>query len=280
MLTVIAVRSICSADTPLGRFRPCLKSNPSLELAGCAVGVGSIRKGKILTRDTKLHRYILDELEFDPSIVSANIGVAVDDGIVSLTGRVYSVAEKMAAEAAVKRVKGVRGIAEEITVVLPEAHMRGDEDLCRQALCMIEWDTSLPMEGILVAVENGWVTLSGDIDSYFQGQSAQKAVQKLMGVKGVTNRINIRAEAMPQDISDHIKGVFERRDIRDPDTIQVMAYGGKVTLEGRVGSLYERRLAERAAWSAVGVTYVDNRLTVVDAEAKPVITKAGQKTSA
>ncbi len=215
-----------------------------------------------MTQDTRLRRHILDEMEFDPFIDAAHIGVAVDDGIISLTGRVASFSEKRAAEAATRRVKGVRGIAEDIAVVLPSAYLRDDAELAREALCMLEWDTSMPTGAIQVSVDNGWVTLSGDIDSYFQGQSAQQAVQKLKGVKGVTNHINMRAKTMPHDVEMRIRRVFERRDIHEPDSIKVTAFGGKVTLEGEVRSLHERRLAERAAWGAAGITYVDNRLIV------------------
>ncbi len=219
-----------------------------------------------MTRDTKLRRHILDELEFDPFIDAAHIGVGVDDGVVSLTGRVSSFSEKRAAEAATRRVKGVRGIAEDIAVVLPEAWLRDDAELAREALCLLEWDTTMPRNRIQVAVDDGWVTLSGDIDSYFQGQAAQQTVQKLKGVKGVTNHINLRAEVMPHDVTARIRRVFERRDIHDPDGIRVTAFGGKVTLEGNVRSMHERRLAERAARGSPGVTYVDDRMVVLHTE--------------
>ncbi len=215
-----------------------------------------------MTTDAKLRQHVIDELEFDPAILATHIGVAVGDGIVSLSGQVASFAEKKAAEAAAQRVKGVRGVAEAITVILREAHLTSDEDLVRQALCMVEWDTTMPTAAIHISAEKGWLTLSGDVDSYFQSQSAQKAVQKLKGVIGVTNRINMRAKVSSHDITTRIKQVFERRDIEDAGDIHIAAYGGKVTIEGHVRSMHERKLAERAAWGAAGVTFVENHLVV------------------
>ena len=218
-----------------------------------------------MTKDAKLRQHIIDELEFDPAIVATHIGVAVGDGIVSLTGHVASFAGKKAVEAATQRVKGVRGMAEAITVIPREAHLTSDEELVRQALCMVEWDTTMPTAAIQITAEKGWLTLSGDVDGYFQSQSAEKAVQKLKGVVGVTNRINMRVDVSPRDLAARIKRVFERRDFQDARNIRVAVYGGKVTIEGSVRSMHERRLAERAAWGMAGVTFVENRLIVSDA---------------
>ncbi|MDV6331116.1 BON domain-containing protein [Asticcacaulis sp. 201] len=213
-------------------------------------------------KDATLRKHILDELEFDPAVDAQHIGVSVDDGIVSLSGHVTSYAEKRAAENAVSRVRGVRAIAEDIAIVARQPTKVSDEDIARQALAIISWDTTIPKDKVKVRVENGWVTLDGDVDSYFQRRNAEDAVHRLAGVEGITNRINMRIAAQPADVHERIVAAFHRDASLDPSDIRLTAFGGKVTLDGTVHTLYERQLAERAAWSAPGVTYVESHLRV------------------
>jgi len=212
--------------------------------------------------DFQLRKHIVDELNFDPIVNAAHIGVSVSEGIATLSGHVSSLAEKAAAEAAVSRIKGVRAIVETIDIVLPEGHSDDDETLAKKALSVIEWDTHIPNDAVKVKVENGWITLSGDIDSYFERRCAEDAVLKLSGVKGVTNHINMRPDAGAVDIERRIRLVLNRSSQLSGHNISADAFGGKVTLEGDVNCLQARQLAERAAWGVPGVVWVDNHITV------------------
>jgi osmotically-inducible protein OsmY len=213
-------------------------------------------------KDIHLRSHVLNELAFEPSLDAARIGVSVDEGIVTLTGQVASYAEKLAAEAATGRVRGVRAIAEEISIIPPESRCTDDAELARQALCMIEWDAQMPKGAVKVKVENGWVTLSGELNSYFQRRRAADAVQKLRCVKGVTNQINMRPDAGAKDVESRILAVLKRNSQLSGHDIHAKVFGGTVTLDGGVNCLHARELAERAAWGVPGVQWVDNHLTV------------------
>ncbi|NLS20406.1 BON domain-containing protein [Rhizobium sp. P40RR-XXII] len=212
--------------------------------------------------DLSLRQDVMDELQFDPSIDAANIGVAVTNGVVTLSGHVGSYAEKSAAESAVKRVRGVRAIAEEIEVRYAGRKMHADDEIASRALDIIEWDTALPDGLIDVKVQRGWVTLSGEVPWHFQRLAAENAVKKLGGVTGVSNLLSIRPSSMIADIKGRIEGALRRNAEVEADRIRVDIIEGRVALEGAVHAWSERSAAERAVWSVPGVIAVENHLTI------------------
>ncbi|HWU49644.1 MAG TPA: BON domain-containing protein [Asticcacaulis sp.] len=214
-----------------------------------------------MTNDIDLRQKILDELEFDPRLDAAAIGVSVRDGVATLSGRVASYAEKIAAEQATLRIKGVRGVAQEIHVVFPSDKKTGDDDLARRAIQIIDWDTTVP-DTIKVKVQDGWVTLSGQVNWQFQRVNAENAVRKLSGVAGLTNQITVRPSVSAADIKTRIEDALKRNAALEAENIRVQVAGGQVSLEGRVHAWSERYAAEQAAWSAQGVTTVNDRLVV------------------
>ncbi|WP_419951707.1 BON domain-containing protein [Methylobacterium sp.] len=209
--------------------------------------------------DKDLRRDVLDELDFDPSLDAADIGVAVSDGVVTLTGHVGSYDEKVETERAVKRVKGVRAIAQEIQVRLPNAKAIEDDQIAARALAIIDWSVHLPKDAIQVKVARGWVTLTGAVPWQYQAMGAEAAVRKLSGVAGVSNVIELRPNVPPTAVKEKILEAFRRNALFEADSIKVSVDGDKVTLEGSVTAGVERDAAERAAWSVPGVrTVVDH----------------------
>lgn len=215
---------------------------------------------KALNRNLRQH--VLDELDWEPSIDSGNIGVAVNEGVVTLSGHVPSYAQKRTAERAVMRVKGVKGLANEIDVQLPSDHERSDADIAKAAIQAIEWQTMLPSDKIKVKVENGWLTLEGTVDWNYQRHYAERTVRNLIGVRGISNLIDVEAGPTPDDVRQRIKRSLERHAEEDADRIEVRVEGKTVTLKGTVRSWIEREDAEHAAWSAPGITQVNNQLKV------------------
>ncbi len=209
--------------------------------------------------DKDLRRDVLDELDFDPSLDAAEIGVAVSEGVVTLTGHVGSYAEQVAAERAVRRVKGVRAIAQEIEVRFPQAKKVMDDQIAARALAIIDWSVHLPKDAIQVRVAKGWITLTGAVPWQYQVVEAEAAVRKLSGVVGVSNLIEVRPEVRPSAVRSKILEAFRRHALLDADAITIRVEGDCVTLEGAVSSLAERDAAERAAWSVPGVRAVDDR---------------------
>jgi osmotically-inducible protein OsmY len=212
--------------------------------------------------DMNLKKAILDELEWEPSINAEHIGVAVDDGVVTLAGHVRSYAEKIAAETAVRRVKGVRGIAEEIEVRFPGDKKTADDQIAKRALDVIEWASTIPKSGVQVKVQHGVVTLTGEVDWFYQKDDAETAVRKLSGVRAVINDIKIRQKPQAGDIKTKIEQALKRNAELEANSIKVAVQDGRVTLDGKVKAWYERDLAERTAWSAAGVTAVEDRIQI------------------
>lgn len=212
--------------------------------------------------DNILKHQILDELTFEPSIDPAEIGIIVKDGIVTLTGQVDSFAQKLAAEKAVKRVRGVRGVAEEIEVRIPSSLKRTDADIARVALNALEWDIQVPNERVKVKVEDGWVTLEGEVAWDFQKRAAADAMRYLTGVSGVFNLITVKPRVKTPEIKDKISAAFKRNAKLDANRINVVAADGKVTLSGRVHSWLAHDEAVRIAWAAPGVAKVEDQITV------------------
>ncbi|TCR76653.1 BON domain-containing protein [Rhizobium sp. BK376] len=212
--------------------------------------------------DIALRQNILDALEYEPSLDAADIGVTSDNGIVTLTGRVQTYAEKENAERIVKRIKGVRGIVQGIDVRIYGAKPTDDDDIARRAANMIDWNVSIPSGAVQVRVIKGWITLSGKVAWQFQKSAASDAMRHLDGVIGVSNLIDVMPRATTGDVKARIEKALERDAELEAQAIGVDVSGGKVTLRGKVRTWSERQAAERAAWSAKGVTALDDQLSI------------------
>ncbi|WCP12168.1 hypothetical protein sphantq_00565 [Sphingobium sp. AntQ-1] len=212
--------------------------------------------------DSQLQRDVMAELEWEPSVDHADIGVAVTDGVVTLSGFVKSYAEKLAAEKAARRVAGVKALAEEIKVRFASDPKTADHEIAKRILDMFSWNVSIPDDKIAVKVEHGWVTLSGTVDWHYQSDEARKVAGKVNGVVGVGNLIEVRKLPTSGDIKDRIMAAFKRNADLDAASVTVFTDGGKVTLGGKVKAWNERQIAERAAWAAPCVTTVDDNIIV------------------
>jgi osmotically-inducible protein OsmY len=211
--------------------------------------------------DKTVHQHVLDELDYAPMIDAAQIGVTVENGIVTLTGRVRNYAEKTIAERVALRVRGVRGVVERIEVRYPDNPTVGDEALAERCARVLEWNVHVPERSVSLKVEKGCVTLEGCVPHYHQKAAVDKALRRLAGVTDIVNLIAVKPPVQPSEVKDRILAAL-RRSARDPDTIRVHVDGDKVTLDGCVDIWSERELAERAAWSAPGVRTVEDRLTL------------------
>jgi osmotically-inducible protein OsmY len=212
--------------------------------------------------DMQVQHDVLDELNWEPRLKASEIGVSVTNGIVKLSGYVENYNQKLSAEKAALKITGVRGLVNDIDVKLSTDGQRNDLDIADAALNAMKWNTSIPEEQIKLKVENGWITLSGDLEWDYQRQAAYKAVSRLLGVKGVINNISLKPKATASDIKNQIVKAFERNAALEAKGIKAEVAGTKVILSGTVHSWEERREAEFAAWSAQGVTGVENRIEV------------------
>ena len=217
--------------------------------------------------DTQLKKHVEDELRWQPTVDEASIGVSVKDAIVTLTGHARTYAEKIAAERAVMRIKGVKALASELQVSLPGAHERTDEDIARAALNVLGWNAVVPKDAVKVQVTRGWVTLSGVVEWSYQKHNAEREISRLMGVKGVINEIEVKPSRTPAsaEIKTGIEAALKRSAEVEARRIQVEIQGPTVVLTGTVSSWPERYAAERAAWAAAGVSKVENKLLISSA---------------
>lgn len=212
--------------------------------------------------DSTLKQDILDELEFQPEIDANDIGVTVENGVVTLTGHVPNYSQKLAVERAVGRLKGVKGIAQEIEVRYAGTHGTSDDEIAQRAVNTIKWNTMVPDDKVQVKVQDGWVTLTGALDWNYEKIGAEHAVRDLKGVRGVVNLIELRQRVLPKDVKKHIVSALHRNAAMEAEAIRVDVAGNKVTLAGKVKTWADREIAEEAAWATSGVTAVEDRLTV------------------
>lgn len=212
--------------------------------------------------DTQLKKDVSAELEWDASINSNQVGIAVKDGVVTLTGHLDTFAEKHAIERAVQRVQGVKAIAVEVDVKLDPSHRRSDSDIAMACETALKWHALVPADRIQVTVEKGWITLKGEVDWDYQRQSAEKAVRPLTGVVGVSSAITLKAVTAPSNVANRIRDALARHAEHEAKHIEVMVNGAVVTLRGTVDSWSERSAAFGAAWSAPGVLSVVNEIVV------------------
>jgi osmotically-inducible protein OsmY len=212
--------------------------------------------------DEEIQKDVLEELKWDARVRPNEIGVAAKDGVVTLTGWVDSYLKKLAAEEDAYHVPGVKAVVNDIEVRLPGSAQRSDPDLAKAVLDALKWDAGIPTDKIKVTVDHGWVTLKGEVEYYFQKRDAERAVERLSGVRGVTNLLVVKTQPTPSDLKEQIEKALVRNAETDARRITVEVVGSKVILRGTVSSYAEKKAAEETAWSAPGVTEVDNRIIV------------------
>lgn len=213
--------------------------------------------------DSELQRAVMEELAWEPSVDAAEIGVAAESGIVTLSGTVKSLPQKWAAEKAAQRVAGVKAITDEIVVKLPGDSELSDTEVARAAVNALDWNASVPRGRVRVVVSHGWITLEGSLQFHYERVAAEYAVRGITGAKGVTNLISVTPpQASPKDIKHRIEQAFERSAELDAQTISVEAKDGRIVLRGRVKTWAEREQAELAAWAAPGVSQVQNEILI------------------
>lgn len=212
--------------------------------------------------DKILRTRVEDELNWQPGIDATEIGVAVSDGVVTLTGFVSTYAQKVEVEKAVKALKGVRGLAEELQVRYYPALSNDDEQVAKRVLDMLDWNASTPKGKVKAQVHEGSVTLTGEVDWHYQRQAAESGLRNLRGVRGLSNQITVKARVLASNIKERIQTALERQAEIDASHIKVSVEGAEVRLDGNVRAWSEREAAERAAWAAPGVLMVRDNLMI------------------
>jgi osmotically-inducible protein OsmY len=219
-------------------------------------------KGVRIMTDRDLKQHVQGALDWEPSVDATDIGVSVDEGVVTLRGNVGSYAEKIKAENVALHVFGVKGVANDLAVHLVSDFERTDTEVAQAAVNALRWNITIPKDRVTVAVANGWVALEGSLDWQYQKDAAARAVRDLPGVRGLMNNIALRPHVKPSDVREKIEAALKRSAEIDARRINVIASDGKVILTGNVHSFAERRAAAHAAWGAPGVTQVEDRLAV------------------
>ncbi|SFM71312.1 Osmotically-inducible protein OsmY, contains BON domain [Chitinophaga sp. YR627] len=212
--------------------------------------------------DLQLQQDVMDELLWDPTLEAAEIGVAVSDGVVTLSGTVNSYTKKLAAEKAAKRVKDVQAVAMDISVHFFNGESRSDTDIAHAGINALSWSTVVPKDHVTLKVENGWITLEGELDWQYQRQAAENLTKDLQGVKGITNLIRLKEAPTERIVKDIIKKALERSAEVEAAAINIITEGHRVILKGRVRSWGERSEVEKAVWAAPGVTEVRDELII------------------
>ncbi|MES2190979.1 MAG: BON domain-containing protein [Pseudomonadota bacterium] len=212
--------------------------------------------------DAQLKADVTSELAWEPAVNATGIGVIVKDGVVTLTGHLDTFAEKFAAERAVRRISGVRGLAMELDVKLAAGHQRSDSEIAAAAASALRWSVFMPSERVKVEVEKGWVTLTGEVDWGYQSRNAEQCVRGLIGVRGLSNNITVKPAISTREVSAEIAAALERQAEREAKKISIDVEGGVVTLRGKVHSMAERDAAAGAAFCAKGVSRIVNKIEV------------------
>ena len=212
--------------------------------------------------DSEIERDVKEELKWDPDLCADDIAISVKNGVVTLAGFTPSYTDRLEAEKAAKRVAGVHAVANDIEVRLPAIDQRPDPDIARDAVAALKAELPISHDRIKVIVKDGWITLEGEVEWQYQKTTADSAVRKVKGLKGVTNVITVKPKVQPSDLKRKIQEAFKRSAEVDADRITVEANGSEVILKGTVRSWIEREEAERVAWSAPGVTKVEDRIVV------------------
>ena len=215
-----------------------------------------------MQNDSDIQRDVMAELKAEPNLRDDDIAVGVRDGVVTLAGFTDSFADKWRAERVVSRVKGVRAVVNDLQVKLPSEDRRPDPELARAAVDSLKWNVLVPDDRIKVTVEDGWITLTGEVDWYYQREEAERSVRNLSGVKGVSNLITVARVPAPGDVKQRIVEALRRGAQYDADRITVEVVGGRAVLKGKVRSYAEMQDALRAARNVPGITEVENQLTV------------------
>ena len=213
--------------------------------------------------DRELQKHVQNALDWEPSVDAAEIGVSVDDGVVTLRGDVRSYADRSAAERVSLAVYGVKAVANDLKVRLPNGQHRTDTDIAQAVLSALKWNSIVPDEKIAVAVSNGWVTLKGEVDWEYQRAAAARAVRDLTGVTAVTNAVRVKPHVNMMDVKTKIEAALKRSAEIDARRINVDVTDGKVVLSGNVHSWFERSEARHAAWAAPGVREVEDHIAVI-----------------
>ncbi len=212
--------------------------------------------------DSQIQKDVMEQLKWEPFLNASEIGVAVKNGIVTLTGQVDSYSKKLTAEKAIKKIAGVKAIAEEIQIGVSPDFKKTDTEIAEAIMNALRWHTAVKEEKIKVRVENGNVRLEGEVEWEYQRNNAKNAIENLTGVRSVTNAITVKSKISTSDIQIKINSAFHRSATIDSAKIKAEVIDGKVTLRGKIRSIAEKEDAEKAVWNAPGITSVDNKLEI------------------